>query len=355
MSPTIVVIGGSHAGIATVKAIFAQPQAANVILVNPLEDGYWNFASPRLIVKPELIPQSVAPLADLGKKKRHHDFKLVVGKATNVDFATKTVDVTGNNPLKYDYLVITLGSRNAVPAFKASEQNLQSTTDSLQNLHDQIKRAKSVCIIGGGPTGVELAGEIGVAFPKVSTTLITGQKAPLAQLNNEKTSRNATTQLEKLGVEVINTRAEIQDNSVTYKGTTTNFDLVIPTFSYTPNTEFLPDAVKDSQGYVIVDDYFRVKGAENVLAWGDVALITTKTAADINLGQTKLFTASLKETAFQLGTATKKYSQGKPLLFVPIGPNGGVGVLFGWNAPSFLVWAAKLRDFMLGQAKLKLT
>lgn len=36
--------------------------------------------------------------------------------------------------------------------------------------------------------------------------------------------------------------------------------------------------------------------------------------------------------------------------FVPIGSQGGVGVVFGWKVPSFLVKMAKSKDFMIGQA-----
>ncbi len=36
--------------------------------------------------------------------------------------------------------------------------------------------------------------------------------------------------------------------------------------------------------------------------------------------------------------------------FVPIGPKGGVGVVFGWRVPSWLVWLAKSRTFFMEKA-----
>jgi hypothetical protein len=38
------------------------------------------------------------------------------------------------------------------------------------------------------------------------------------------------------------------------------------------------------------------------------------------------------------------------MMMVPIGPQQGVGVVFGWKVPSFLVKMAKSKDFMIGQA-----
>jgi hypothetical protein len=35
---------------------------------------------------------------------------------------------------------------------------------------------------------------------------------------------------------------------------------------------------------------------------------------------------------------------------VPIGPQGGVGVIFGWRIPSFLVWLLKARTFGIDKA-----
>jgi hypothetical protein len=35
---------------------------------------------------------------------------------------------------------------------------------------------------------------------------------------------------------------------------------------------------------------------------------------------------------------------------VPIGPKGGVGVLFGWRVPSWFVWLVKARGFMMEKA-----
>jgi hypothetical protein len=35
---------------------------------------------------------------------------------------------------------------------------------------------------------------------------------------------------------------------------------------------------------------------------------------------------------------------------IPIGPKGGVGVIYGWRVPSWLVWLLKSRNFMMDKS-----
>ena len=47
----------------------------------------------------------------------------------------------------------------------------------------------------------------------------------------------------------------------------------------------------------------------------------------------------------------KKYKQVQSdMMMVPIGPKGGVGVIFGWRVPSWLVWLIKSRTFFIEKA-----
>lgn len=47
-------------------------------------------------------------------------------------------------------------------------------------------------------------------------------------------------------------------------------DLYIPTFGLVPNSSFIPEKYRDSNGFVVVDEYLKVKGAGDVWAIGDV-------------------------------------------------------------------------------------
>jgi apoptosis-inducing factor 2 len=46
--------------------------------------------------------------------------------------------------------------------------------------------------------------------------------------------------------------------------------MYIPTFGLIPNSSYLPPHVLDASGYVLVDEYLKLKGTDNVWAIGDV-------------------------------------------------------------------------------------
>lgn len=48
-------------------------------------------------------------------------------------------------------------------------------------------------------------------------------------------------------------------------------DFYVPTFGLIPNSSYIPSKFLTDTGYVIVDDFLKVKGAEDVWALGDVA------------------------------------------------------------------------------------
>ena len=48
-------------------------------------------------------------------------------------------------------------------------------------------------------------------------------------------------------------------------------DLYIPTFGLIPNSSYVPAKFRNANGFVTVDEYLKVKGAENVWAIGDVS------------------------------------------------------------------------------------
>lgn len=98
----------------------------------------------------------------------------------------------------------------------------------------------------------------------------------------------------------------------------------------------------------------RVKAAKGVYAIGDVASYSLGGVFDVNDAVRPLTSSLLVD----LSEGKSSGAHGpKQLLFVqktiketqlvPIGPKGGVGALFGWRLPSFMVWLAKARTFFI--------
>ena len=54
-------------------------------------------------------------------------------------------------------------------------------------------------------------------------------------------------------------------------GETLITDMYIPTFGVTPNSSYVPAKYLNAEGFVIVDEYLKVKGAEDIWAIGDIS------------------------------------------------------------------------------------
>ena len=146
--------------------------------------------------------------------------------------------------------------------------------------NQKIKSAQSILIIGGGPTGVELAGEIAVDFPDKKLTLVhkgarllefVGAKAGDKTLNWLK-SKNVVVKLEQ-SVD-LNAFKDGQKIYQTSNGETIEADCHFLCIGKPLASAWLKETVLkndlDGQGRIKVDERLRVKGRNNIFAIGDV-------------------------------------------------------------------------------------
>lgn len=156
--------------------------------------------------------------------------------------------------------------------------------------YEKIKASESVLIVGGGPSGVELAAEIEVDFPGKKVTLV--HKGPrLLEFVGQKAADKALDWLESKKVEVIlNQTVDLNsasDGNKTYRtsgGETIHADCHFlcvgkPLSSLWLNGTVLKDSL-DGKGRVMVDEHLRVKDRSNVFAIGDITNILVSASHD---------------------------------------------------------------------------
>lgn len=354
--PKVVVIGGSYAGHLALRIFHAASNTVESVLVSPADETFYNVAAPRLFVEPgqwdrtvSLVKANVAKIA--GSKGGY-----LKGRATSVDFDAQTVTVAtveGEQTLDYDYLVIASGVASKYAAFKVNLDGNEARK-AIEDVHAKLPTIKSLAVIGGGPTGVETVGEIAHDYPDIKVTLYTGAAGPLATV--PKLVKGATDKLAALGVEIVNdVRVTRQGDLLTLpSGEIRDFDLVLDAYLTHPYTDFLPADVKSAAGYVLTDKHLVVKGHPNVFALGDVVDGSAQTLVDLKFGQTGPFTASVR-SALTGGSANKLYTPQKNIIVVPVSRTGGVGILFGFGAPNWLVRFVKSKTFMIESAQKELT
>lgn len=169
--PHVVILGAGFGGIGAAQKLREAP--VRLTIVN--KHDYHTF-QPLLyqVATDELAPSEVGhPIREL--LHRHMDWNFHQCNVQSIDLASKRIVVHGMPEIDYDYLVIALGALvNFHGIVGAAEHSfpLYTMTDAIR-LHDHILKmfeavdknpsliddgALTFCIVGGGPTGTELAG-----------------------------------------------------------------------------------------------------------------------------------------------------------------------------------------------------
>ncbi|KAL2328413.1 hypothetical protein Fmac_021840 [Flemingia macrophylla] len=260
----VVILGGGVAGSLVAKSLQFH---AHVTLVDPKEYFEITWASLRSMVEPYFAERTII---------NHRDYltngDIVTSHAVNVT-ETEVLTADGHR-IGYDYLVIATGHADSVP--KTRRERLNQFKEDNQ----KIKSSHSILIVGGGPTGVELAGEIAVDFPDKRVTLVhrgsrllefIGTKAADKTLNWLK-SKNVIVKFEQ-SVD-LSTLTDGQKMYKTSNGETIEADCHFLCIGKPLASAWLKETVLknglDAQGRIKVDEKLRVKSRNNIFAIGDI-------------------------------------------------------------------------------------
>jgi NADH dehydrogenase len=226
--PTVVVLGGGFGGLYAARTL--AKHHLHVVLVDRLN---YHLFQPLLyqVATAALSPGDIAePLRAILRK--FPNVQVLLGEAVTIDVDQRCVELTDGARLAYDYLVLATGARHSYfshPEWEPLAPGLKSLADALEMRRriflafelaerepDPVRRQAllTFVVIGGGPTGVELAGAIAeIARHTVSkdfrnfdprearVILLEGGPRVLGTYG-EDLSRRAQRSLEKLGVEV---------------------------------------------------------------------------------------------------------------------------------------------------------
>jgi apoptosis-inducing factor 2 len=373
----IVILGAHHGGVNTAHYLLRHvipvlseltPDVSyHLTIVAPNTEFYWNVAAPRHLVSEELIPSKSIWLSIASAFERYDkdSFVFIHGKATALDPTTRTVTVTTSanqtERVRYSTLVIATGSSYASPIWQINESDAV-TQEEIARIRESLKDAKTILISGGGAVGVETAGEVGSYYPKKNITLLSGTTRLLIRLTAYNSAK-AESKLKILGVKTLHNLRVTSvkkngDGTTTLgfsDGSTRPVDVFIDATGPRPNTTFLPSSWIDPRGHVIVDPLTLRTNTEGVYAVGDVANYCDGGIISTGNGIAPVCTSIGIDIAKAAGVESpfkqKTYKGIGETQFVPTGPSGGVGQLFGWWLPSFLVWLIKSRTFFVSMAK----
>ncbi|KAF2113521.1 hypothetical protein BDV96DRAFT_548444 [Lophiotrema nucula] len=406
-----VVLGGSFAGLSIAHyfldhiihelGTFEDAPTYRVILISPSTHLFWNICAPRALVSPNLIDPEHAfvPIEPAFSRHPFNEFTFIQGWATAVDTSARKITIETSNPrdvsyrptsdrhgkyrtIPYHALVIATGSSHRSPLYSLHGIH-EETLAEMRAFHARLQTANSIFIVGGGPSGVETAGQLAIHFNKKNKlrkllsprkpktiTLISGGSRLLPRLN-PKTSKKAERQLKNLGVHVVHNLRQLSStvntdgssNCILNNDMTITSDLLIQATGVYPNTRFLPPSMLDEAGYVATDrETLRILGpsvGDRIYAVGDCAAYSKNYILDVyepipslmkNL-QNDLLAHEYRLQTIEALEDAHFHQNPTDTQLMPITRFGGVGVAFGWRVPSFMVWVIKRRDYAMGKAK----
>lgn len=299
----IVIVGGGFAGITLAKKL--SRKRFHITLLD--KNNYHQF-QPLLyqVATGGLEPSSISfPLRKIFK--RYKNVRLRMGEVLNIYLDTKMIETMAGK-INYDYLVLAHGattnffnnkniSENA-SSMKSVSEALFLRNTLLENYEKAItadsenkEALLNVVIVGGGPTGVELAGAIAemrtnilpedypeLNFNQMHIYLIEATPALLSGMSTD-ASYTVIGYLRNIGVEVITNQAvkEYDGNIVTLSnGNTLKTKCLIWTAGVKgQNIPGIPATSVSANDRILVDEFNAVKGVKNIFAIGDVALMET--------------------------------------------------------------------------------
>jgi NADH dehydrogenase FAD-containing subunit len=350
--PTVVVLGGGYGGIRVAKAL---DDFAEVTLVDPKDAFVHNIASWRALVEPEWIDRIFLPYEHLLARGAFL-------RDRAVEVAGRRATLASGLVLEPDYLILATGSSYPFPA-KTDERDTQTARARLREAHAALLRARRVLLIGAGPSGLELAGEIKAFYPDKRVTLADISPDLLQGPYDQRLRDELRRQLDALGVELklgielrelpsVPAATSAPVELTTVSGERLSADIWYRCFGVTAHTEYLRgglEAARNDAGYVRVDEHLRVGGEERVFALGDIS-DADRDMAGIAGAQAQVVAANVR--ALVDGTELAPYERYPTVIAIPLGPEGGAGQLPGQDGIAGAAAIAELKGRDLGMERL---
>ena len=300
----VVIVGGGFAGINLIKKL-RKDKRFHITLV---DKNNYHFFPPLLyqVATAFIEPSNISyPFRRLFQEEANLRFHMGSLKKVNPE---KNNIETDTGVVEYDHLVLALGTESnyfGMERVKANSLPMKTIDDALNlrnhlllNMEEAVhttdlkekEKHLNIVICGGGPTGVELAGmlaELGrnialKEYPEIKNLrtylyLIDAGKVLLGPMS-EKSQDEATKVLKKLGVHVITNTAvkDYHDDTVYLSDGRTIPTNVLIWASGVIGREVpgLPAAVITRGRRVLVDEFNKVQGMQNIFALGDLCFMS---------------------------------------------------------------------------------
>ncbi len=367
----VVVIGGGFGGLK-----FLQRARSSKIQFTLIDKQNHHLFQPLLyqVATAVLSPANIAfPIRRMFKN--YKNVKVILDEAVDINRDEKTVTISNGDNIKYDQLIVSTGSKHSYfgnEDWSKYSNGLKGINDALQirerllrafekaeNEKNIDKRAKylNFVVVGGGPTGVEMAGSIAeIAFNNMkeefrnfkssdANVYLIEATEKILPMYSDRLSGKAKKYLEDFGVQVRTNEkvVKIENDLVTTDKEDIHTDNVV----WAAGNEASPIIEKlntktDNEGRAIVDPDCSLKDDGNVFVIGDAANYKDKKnntlpgIAPVAIQQGKYLAKVIKSKTIKKDRKPFKYNDKG--MMATVGRYKAIGKIGNIEVSGFLAW-----------------
>lgn len=340
----IVIVGGGFGGVKTALEL-AKEHFFDITVISDRPDFYY-YPTLYHTATGGSKRHSAVPLARLFDGT---GIELLVAKATSIDPASKTILLDNGNAIEYDKVVLALGvvtNYFGIPGLAENTYGIKSIEEAerlKRHLHAQLIAERqpdlNYVIVGGGPTGIELAGDIGaylkdamkkhrIKHRAVHVDLVEAMPHLMPRLPKP-VGKAIERRLRKLGVKLyLNSKVEgATADELLVSGKPIRSHTIVWTAGIA-NNPFFTESVFTFSGRkkVVVDEFMRAEGHKDIFVIGDNAETQYS-----GMAQTAIYDAEFIAHNFRFeyeGRPKLAYRPKEPVYISPAG-EGWASVLWG--------------------------
>lgn len=328
--PSVVVVGGGYGGAKVAKLL---DDVADVTLVEPKDAFVHSTGALRATVDPAWEDRVFFGYENLLARGRVvHEYAQLV--------SPHLVRFSAIGAIQADYLVLATGTAYPFPA-KFLEATEWVAKARLARLREELHQAERVLLVGAGPVGLELAGELSSAFPALGITIVDQAPDVLTTWDYQPELRSSVrAQLEARGVvfELGSPLGYLPPQDVgepgqftvhTQAGREISAQIWLRCHGNLPAIDYLGpelNAARVGDGGLAVTPTLSVQGFPTVFAIGDVTAIRETKRASAAFAHASVAAANIR-ALIEGREPARTYAAAPDFIVLPLGPDGGASQL----------------------------
>ncbi|KLO11314.1 FAD/NAD(P)-binding domain-containing protein [Schizopora paradoxa] len=282
----VVVLGGGGSGAHIARALSAKLDQSrfNLVLVT-LADRYVHMPA---LVRLTVDTPDTKYLEENALISYDHLFiggkgTVKVGKVVSIDRdegqSSGVLKLEDGDTVPYAFLVVATGSKWEGPLSELNVSNTEGFKASLKAWRDKFAKANDIVIVGAGPVGLELSGELRDTYPSKNITIVHNQELPLSDIYPDKLRKGIVKGWAARNIQFVfsdSIEGDLADGATTVttrNGKTITADVLVSARGGRPNTELLQrlgSDVLDENGRARIDQYLRLANFTNIFVAGDI-------------------------------------------------------------------------------------